>query len=170
MTLTPVPTNHPQDNGRGKGGQVFQRGNPVFPVLAAIILIVLMLTSYVAYQHHLQKKYREEMRKQKEDINAAIRIRTELFLYLLRKCGKRKLLQKNEAEWFVSLAEEYKEVEEVVWQQLKAILQEAEFSNESVSIEKYNFFFDAVAKAEKLIVSKLSWGKRGFLRIIGFSE
>ncbi len=170
VTLTPVPTNHPQDNGRGKGGQVFQRGNPVFPVLAAIILIVLMLTSYVAYQHHLQKKYREEMRKQKEDINAAIRIRTELFLYLLRKCGKRKLLQKNEAEWFVSLAEEYKEVEEVVWQQLKAILQEAEFSNESVSIEKYNFFFDAVAKAEKLIVSKLSWGKRGFLRIIGFSE
>ena len=57
-----------------------------------------------------------------------------------------------------------------MWQQLKAILQEAEFSNESVSIEKYNFFFDAVAKAEKLIVSKLSWGKRGFLRIIGFSE
>jgi len=170
VTPTPVPTKQPQDTGKGKNGTIFQGGNPIFPVLAAVIFSAFILISYVVYQHHLQKKYREQMRRQKEDKNAAIRIRTELFLYLLKKCGKRNLLEKNEAEWFVSLAEEYKEVEEEVWQQLKAILQEAEFSNESVSLEKYDFFFDTVAKAEKLIVSKLSLGKRGFLRLIGFSE
>ncbi len=164
---TLVPTKRSQNNGNGKGGQRFQGGNPIFFV---IVLVILILISYVVYQRHLQKIYREALEKQKEDKNAAIRIRAELFIHLLKKCGKKRLLRKNEAEWFEALAEEYSEVEEEVWQRLKGILQEAEFSNESVSAEKYHFFFDTVAEAERLIVNKLSWGKRGFLRVIGCKE
>ena len=170
VTPTPKPAKQPQNNGGGKRGRAFQ-GRGLFLVLfPVIILLILIPAGYVFYQRYLQRKYRKMLENQKEDKNAAVRTRTELFLLFLRKCGKRRLLQKNEAEWFAFLAEEYKEMEEEIWKQLKMILQEAEFSNQNISQEKYDFFFDSMAKTERLILSKLSWIKRGFMRIIGYVE
>ena len=91
----------------------------------------------------------------------------ELFLYWLKKCGKRGLLRKKEADWFAFFAEEYNEIGEEAWRQLKEILQEAEFSNQNVSQEKYDFFFESIVKAEQLIFCKQGKIRRGYLRALG---
>lgn len=170
VTPTPKPAKQPKNNSGGKSGQAFQGRGLFFVLILFIILLILIPTGYVFHQRYLQSKYRKMLEEQKENKNAAIRIRTELFLLFLKKCGKRRLLQKNEAEWFAFLAEEYKEMGEEIWQQLKMILQEAEFSNQNISQEKYDFFFGSMAKTERLILSKLSWIRRGFMRIIGYIE
>lgn len=170
VTPTPKPAKQPKNDSGGKGGQVFQ-GRGLFLVLfVVIILLILIPIGYVFYQRYLRSKYRKMLEAQKEDKNAAIRLRTEFFLLFLKRCGKRRLLQKNEAEWFAFLTEEYKEMGEEIWQQLKMILQEAEFSNQNISQEKYDFFFGSMEKTERLILSKLSWIRRGFMRIIGYIE
>lgn len=170
VTPTPKPVKQPQNNGGGKSGQAFRGKGLSLVLFLVIIILILIPAGYVFYQRYLQSKYRKMLENQKEDKNAAIRTRTEFFLLFLKKCGKRRLLQKNEAEWFAFLAEEYKEMEEEIWKQLKMILQEAEFSNQNISQEKYDFFFDSMAKTERLILSKLSWIKRSFMRIIGYIE
>lgn len=170
VTPTPKPAKQPKNNSGGKSGQAFHGRVLFLVIILFIILLILIPTGYVFHQRYLQSKYRKMLEEQKENKNAAIRIRTELFLLFLKKCGKRRLLQKNEAEWFAFLAEEYKEMGEEIWQQLKMILQEAEFSNQNISQEKYDFFFGSMAKTERLILSKLSWIRRGFMRIIGYIE
>ena len=86
---------------------------------------------------------------------------------MAKEVWERGLLRKKEADWFAFFAEEYNEIGEEAWRQLKEILQEAEFSNQNVSQEKYDFFFESIVKAEQLIFCKQGKIRRGYLRALG---
>ncbi len=168
-TETPAPTpekNEGKDN-KGQGRQASEGRGIVLSIALAAALLVLALAAYVLFQRYIQNNYRKKLQKKEGDRNAAILLRMELFLYWLKKCGKRGLLRKKEADWFAFFAEEYNEIGEEAWRQLKEILQEAEFSNQNVSQEKYDFFFESIVKAEQLIFCKQGKIRRGYLRALG---
>ncbi len=175
-TETPTPSpdkNEEKGKDKDKSKQdrlAFPENRTILVVILAVVLFIFALVIYVLFQCYIQNNYRKELQKKDGGRNAAVLLRMELFLYWLKKCGKRDLLRKKEAEWFAFFAEEYNEIGEGVWQQVKEILQEAEFSNQNISQEKYDFFYDSITKAEQLIFRRQGKIRRGYLRVLGFRE
>lgn len=171
ITPTPVPTKQPTGIEKEKSEKeqeektAEEKNRVVFVVCLLMILVFMAFGSYLLYQRHLYLKYKKEMLCVREDKNAVILARTAIFIHFLKRSGMHGLDRKSEAEWFEELTKECTETDERVWQQLKEIIQEAEFSNKSVSQEKYDFFLSTVPKMEQIILDKKNKVIRLYLQV-----
>lgn len=160
ITPTPVPTKEPEgmekeaSENKQADKMAEKKNRVVFVGILLLIFVFMLFGSYLLYQRHFYLRYKKRLLCAGEDKNAVIRARTAMFIHFLKRSGMHSLDRKSEAEWFEELAKECTEADERVWKQLKEIIQEAEFSDKSVSQEKFDFFLSTVPKMEQIILDK----------------
>jgi hypothetical protein len=164
---TQEPTNVPdavkQDTqGREVSVQTDSADWSVVPAVFLFLLAVFLCDGF--YWRYRYWVYQKKLLLAGGDRNQKVRIRTRLFWHFLKKSGIPKTAKAGETACFLYLAKEYPKLGIENWHRLKEVIQEAEFSNEMVSRETYDFFLDTMQRAEKLIWEEKRGCRRWYLQ------